>query len=206
MHSLLYETSFSVTLIITNNVQEVLRDYERLSLAYQEKCNDHENEAQSRRNWQSQCTSLTRILQAGESNAFILALIDGDGAIFQDMLLQAGAEGGSDAAHKLYAKIKNHVQEIHENTNTSQWSVMVCIYANLEGLARKLASCGIIHAPADMHAFARSFSLNQPLFSFIDVGVGKERADHKLKGEFLARQDTRRITSHSPNLLANTIA
>lgn len=59
---------------------------------------------------------------------------------------------------------------------------MVQVYANFEGLARKLCSVGIIKLPLDLHAFARSFSLNQPLFSFIDVGSGKERADHKIKG------------------------
>jgi hypothetical protein len=34
-----------------------------------------------------------------------------------------------------------------------------------------------------MAPFARAFSLNKSLFSFIDVGSGKERADHKVRGE-----------------------
>lgn len=83
---------------------------------------------------------------------------------------------------------------------------MVCIYANLEGLARKLASCGIIHAPADMHAFARSFSLNQPLFNFIDVGVGKERADHKLKGKSATPHVARLAFRLHPSSAADTYA
>ena len=33
-----------------------------------------------------------------------------------------------------------------------------------------------------MAPFARAFSLNKSLFSFIDVGSGKERADHKVRG------------------------
>lgn len=33
----------------------------------------------------------------------------------------------------------------------------------------------------ELLAFGRSFGLAQPLFSFIDVGGGKERADHKLR-------------------------
>lgn len=33
----------------------------------------------------------------------------------------------------------------------------------------------------ELQAFARSFSLAQPLFSFVDVGSGKERADHKIR-------------------------
>lgn len=52
---------------------------------------------------------------------------------------------------------------------------MVQIYTNLEGLGRKLAAIGTISNPAEIHAFCRAFSLNQPLFNIIDVGSGKER-------------------------------
>lgn len=61
---------------------------------------------------------------------------------------------------------------------------MVYVVANFEGLSRKLASIGILRSPADLHIFARAFSCNQPLFSFVDVGMGKERADHKIKEMF----------------------
>lgn len=62
---------------------------------------------------------------------------------------------------------------------------MVQVYSNLDGLARKLYSVGIIKSVTDLHEFSRSFSLNQPLFSFVDVGSGKERADHKIRGKLL---------------------
>lgn len=62
---------------------------------------------------------------------------------------------------------------------------MVQIYCNFEDLSRKLASVGILNNSGELHEFARAFSLNQPLFSFIDVGRGKERADHKIKGMYL---------------------
>lgn len=61
---------------------------------------------------------------------------------------------------------------------------MVLIYANLDDLSRKLAHVGLINTAGDFAAFARSFSLNQPLFHFVDVGRGKERADHKIKEMF----------------------
>lgn len=51
----------------------------------------------------------------------------------------------------------------------------------MQGLASKLQSCGFISSPSDLLAFGRAFGLAQPLFSFVDVGVGKERADHKLR-------------------------
>ena len=59
---------------------------------------------------------------------------------------------------------------------------MVCIYVNLEPLSRKLASLGIIESPANFRAFAQAFTANQPYFSIIDVGRGKERADSKIRG------------------------
>ena len=43
----------------------------------------------------------------------------------------------------------------------------------------------------------RAFSLNQPLFSFVDVGSGKERADHKIKGELLTGRPSPQISVYS---------
>ena len=118
---------------------------------------------------------------------------------FQDALLKAGPNGGADAAHRLLTEIKQYVQANFDGAGS--WSVMVQIYTNLEGLGRKLAAIGTISNPAEIHGFCRAFGLNQPLFSIIDVGPGKERfvlfrdsvtwkdakdefdrADHKLKG------------------------
>ena len=59
---------------------------------------------------------------------------------------------------------------------------MVQIYLSLDKLAIKLASVGLLRSPQEFRAFAQSFNVNQPLFSIIDVGHGKERADHKIKG------------------------
>lgn len=51
----------------------------------------------------------------------------------------------------------------------------------MQGLGQKLHACGIINNPNELAAFGRSFGLAQPLFNFIDVGSGKERADHKIR-------------------------
>lgn len=116
-----------------------------------------------------------------EANPFVLALIDGDGAIFQDALLRAVINGGTEAGHLLYNEIKQHVQQLYEGSGA--WSVMVQIYANFDGLARHLHTIGILSSPGQLNAFAKSFNLSQPLFNFIDVGSGKERADYKIRGE-----------------------
>jgi len=116
-----------------------------------------------------------------ENDPFILVMIDGDGAIFRDQYLAAASSGGgADAAYALLKEIKQQLQDRFEGA--SQCQVMVHIYANLEGLSKKLASVGLIPNTQDLYNFAKAFTLNQPLFSFIDVGYGKERADHKIRG------------------------
>jgi hypothetical protein len=116
-----------------------------------------------------------------EASSFVLALIDGDGAIFQDALLQAaGGDGGSEAASRLYHAIRDHVASFH--SSSGNWPVMVQIYLSLDKLATKLAQVGFLRSPSELRMFAQRFSVNQPLFSIIDVGQGKERADHKIKG------------------------
>jgi hypothetical protein len=61
------------------------------------------------------------------------------------------------------------------------WSIVVQVVLNLQGLATKLQSCGIIMNGNELLAFGRAFGLAQPLFNFTDVGGGKERADHKIR-------------------------
>jgi hypothetical protein len=117
---------------------------------------------------------------------FVLALIDGDGVLFNDVLLKAGKAGGSEAASKLRLEIKNYVAS--KVDNTGDFDVIVNIYLNLTGLATKLTLCGIIEKPNDLRVWMNAFSINQSLFNFIDVGDGKERADHKLKGTFVIIQ------------------
>ncbi|KAI8943515.1 hypothetical protein NX059_001512 [Plenodomus lindquistii] len=115
-----------------------------------------------------------------ENSSFVLALIDGDGAIFQDALLQAAhGDGGSEAASRLYHTIQKHMASLY--SNSSHWPIMVQVYLSLEKLAIKLAQVGLIQTPQELRIFAQRFSVNQPLFSIIDVGHGKERADHKIK-------------------------
>lgn len=59
---------------------------------------------------------------------------------------------------------------------------MAQIYVSLDKLALKLQQVGLLRHPQELRTFAQRFSVNQSLFSIIDVGQGKERADHKIKG------------------------
>ncbi|KAK3674688.1 hypothetical protein LTR78_005410 [Recurvomyces mirabilis] len=166
-------------------VSELLAAYEKLKIQYTEKCEDYNNEVESRRKYQRDAKrsqlELSEQKQASGSSNFALAILDGDGAVFQDYLLAQGKEGGADAAHQLYTGLRNELKSMYPDSNTADWSILVHIALNMQGLGNKLQSCGVISSHNDLVAFARAFSLAQPLFNFIDVGSGKERADHKIR-------------------------
>ncbi|KAH7411790.1 hypothetical protein DE146DRAFT_254622 [Phaeosphaeria sp. MPI-PUGE-AT-0046c] len=165
-------------------VSEIIEKYKALSEEHANLRNDYVSERDIRRNYQRTVDDCQQKLhyyeRQLESSSFVLALIDGDGAMFQDALLQAaGGDGGSEAASRLYHAIRDHVASLHGNS--ANWPVMVQIYLSLDKLAVKLAQVGLLRTPSELRAFAQRFSINQPLFSIIDVGQGKERADHKIK-------------------------
>ena len=104
---------------------------------------------------------------------------------FQDYLYAMGKDGGSDAAHQLHGEIKNHLKSTYPDASVDDWNVVVQVVLNLQGLATKLQACGIVTNPNEVFAFGRAFSLAQPLFNFIDVGIGKERAVSHVGGRKL---------------------
>ncbi|GJC89525.1 hypothetical protein ColLi_12363 [Colletotrichum liriopes] len=169
-------------------IGELLTRYEHLQRAYQEKCDDYSNEVESRRWWQTKAQTRDGEMQAlrktMRSNSFILVVIDGDGAVFQDSLLKAGRDGGSEAGHLLYNEIMNYVNKAYLQQPSQDWSVVVQVMLNLDGLAKRLHASGIIPntaAERTLADFGHGFSRAQPLFNFVDVGHGKEAADHKIR-------------------------
>jgi hypothetical protein len=68
-----------------NHFQEVLHKYTELAQQFHDKSEDYENELASRRMWQAKARefqqSLNTTTMGLEANGFVLALIDGDGAI-----------------------------------------------------------------------------------------------------------------------------
>jgi hypothetical protein len=99
---------------------------------------------------------------------------------FKDSLLAAGANGGSEAASILSQAIRGHLASIY---GSASWPIMVHIYLSFDKLAATLARAGVLKHHQDLRPFAQSFSVNQPMFSIIDVGYGKERADYCIKGK-----------------------
>jgi hypothetical protein len=95
------------------------------------------------------------------------------------MFLKAAAEGGSTAASKLHHAIQEHIASLYDNSKN--WAISVNIYVSLDKLGQKLAQVGLLKHPQEFRAFVQGFNVNQPLFNFVDVGHGKERADNKLR-------------------------
>lgn len=167
-------------------VARLYRSYQELSMAYRQKCADYEQERRSLNMWQRDRDALAEQLNelklANESNPLVFVIIDGDGAIFRDDLLSRGAEGGTDAAFELLTQIRKHIKTIYPEAKVEDWTIMVQIVISLEGQARTLHAAGIVQdGYRDLTAFAHAFGQAQSLFSFVDVGIGKERADHKIR-------------------------
>lgn len=81
----------------------------------------------------------------------------------------------------LQTEIQSYIKDRYAEANTGDWSIIVQVILNLEGLSKKLYSSGIAPEQSTLAAFARAFGRSQPLFSFVDVGAGKESADHKIR-------------------------
>jgi hypothetical protein len=119
-----------------------------------------------------------------ESSSFAFVLIDGDGAVFHEDLIAAGEKGGGDAAHELHKSLKHffHESPVFPNIDT----IFVHVILSVEGLSKALyaASPNNVIDYATLTKFGRGFCRAQPLFSFTDVGYGKEQADHKVRKFF----------------------
>ena len=106
-------------------------------------------------------------------------IIDGDGAKFRDEYFRAGDDGGGQAAQQLKTQMRFRLQQMYPDTSVDNWNLMVFFYANMDGLAKALASRRILSTRTDLQRFASGFGRANSLFSFVDVGYGKDKADHK---------------------------
>lgn len=165
---------------------DLVTEFGKLQIRYQAKCSDYDQERKSLAMWQRNHrdleAELKQLRQSNDSNPLVFVILDGDGAIFRDELLARGAEGGTDCAFELLTQIRKHVQSIHPDISLDQVNIMVQVVVNFEGLAKTLHAAGIVQDGfRQLTAFAHAFGQAQSLFSFVDVGPGKERADHKIR-------------------------
>ncbi|KAJ3569508.1 hypothetical protein NP233_g5002 [Leucocoprinus birnbaumii] len=109
----------------------------------------------------------------------LVMIIDGDGAIFDRELISLGRKGGENAARDL----ADHVQNYFKSNDSSQFfQSRVYIFFNKQGLGKALRTKGHLEdAPAKLDEFQIGFNTASPRFLMVDVGGGKEAADHKVK-------------------------
>ncbi|KAL8749024.1 MAG: hypothetical protein Q9184_006968 [Pyrenodesmia sp. 2 TL-2023] len=101
---------------------------------------------------------------------------------FRDTFLNKNEEGGRKAADELLIQVQQYLKELVLDVHGTD--VVVRAYANLRGLGKACVKHGTMRATADICLFANGFTRRQPLFDFVDVGLGKERADHKVRETF----------------------
>ncbi|KAL8767207.1 MAG: hypothetical protein Q9209_006212 [Squamulea sp. 1 TL-2023] len=113
---------------------------------------------------------------------FVVVLIDADadGYMFRADLLNKNEEGGLEAADELSKRVKDHLSNL--NIDVSGTDIIVRAYANIGGLAQACTTKGGMTKLASLGSFVKGFNGRRALFDFVDVGGGKERADHKIKG------------------------
>lgn len=110
-------------------------------------------------------------------NPYIMALVDADGMIFNQELINQGLEGGKKAANLLRASILEQCS----GPQTEEIEIMAKVCANYSGLSKALMRDGTLESLENFKYFTLGFTQGKAHFDFIDVGHGKERADSKIK-------------------------
>ncbi|KAI0088044.1 hypothetical protein BDY19DRAFT_907021 [Irpex rosettiformis] len=103
-----------------------------------------------------------------EDNPLILCLIDGDGNLFAPYLV---AEEG----------INDHMASVDNGGFSGRGQIWLTIYCNKKGLSETLTSNNVCTAE-QFDEFFMGFNQAAPLSPSVDVCVGKEAADSKIKG------------------------
>lgn len=157
-------------------LQAVIQKYGKLLENYRILRSDYEEEKESRERYK-------KLSRERVHNPFVLVLVDGDGYIFNDDLVRANAEGGSNAAQMLNSCIRECLPTVVRNSD--QCRIMVRIYANLAGLSKALSKAKLVGPEKrSLAPFAASFTRSQDLFDFIDADDKKEGADFKIREMF----------------------
>ncbi|KAJ2975163.1 hypothetical protein NUW58_g8436 [Xylaria curta] len=162
------ETPMAMVRQITSDAQRIsdleldLEDQKKSRADYQQRARELEVEIQR---WTSRLNS----------GAFVVVLIDGDGAKFRDEFLRDHEQGAVKAAWKLKEAVKQQAGVGHD------MPILVRVYANLNDLARSLRMSGVIDVDESLRIFAEQFTNTHADCDFINVGKGKENADSKIR-------------------------
>lgn len=104
---------------------------------------------------------------------------------FHGKFIQGGKDGGYEASRLLKEAVEKHVQEVdHGVPPNTRYNIRV--YANVEGLTKAYREVKILSQEESLARFIQGFNMPNGLCEFVDAGNGKECADAKLRGSFLA--------------------
>ncbi|KAH9905698.1 hypothetical protein F4778DRAFT_675488 [Xylariomycetidae sp. FL2044] len=154
-----------------NDLAEMLERYGQLISHYKRLKSDYEEERESREKYK-------QMARGQERNPFVLVLVDGDGYIFKEDFIRAGAEGGTRAAQQINDAVKPSL--LRKGLEGCQ--IMVRIYADLVGLSKVLSKhgqCG--PEKRSLAPFIASFNRSYGLTDFVDAGELKENTDFKIR-------------------------
>ncbi|KAJ9130108.1 hypothetical protein NKR23_g12349 [Pleurostoma richardsiae] len=143
---------------------------------------DLQNEQDARRRLQQETKHLVEEAKSKARHPFVAVLLDADadGYIFHDKYLVGGWRGGECLADDVLKAIRQYVSGL--STEWRDIDVVVRAFANVNGLGAALARGGRVRDASQLRELVGGFNSRQALFDFVDVGAGKERADHKLRG------------------------
>ncbi|KAH9482826.1 hypothetical protein JR316_0004926 [Psilocybe cubensis] len=108
----------------------------------------------------------------------VVALLDGDGAIFNSQLISQGQSGGHIAAQKLSDAIMQHLASTN---GVNRYQLWVYIFFNRRGLIDTFGRAGLAAAKNKFDDFIMGFNQAAERFIMLDVGSAKEAADAKIK-------------------------
>ncbi|PPQ77359.1 hypothetical protein CVT25_010941 [Psilocybe cyanescens] len=108
----------------------------------------------------------------------VIALLDGDGAIFNSQLIAQGQSGGHIAAQKLSDAIMQHLASTN---GVNRYQLWVYIFLNRRGLVDTFGRVGLAAAKTKFDEFIMGFNQAAERFLMLDVGSAKEAADAKIK-------------------------
>lgn len=115
-----------------------------------------------------------------DCDRFVLAVVDGDSALFEDEYVRDGSAGGERAAHKLQQAIFDYLKD--KPYFQHDFKIVIKIFVNLQGLFRPYGENKIIPGPPTLYQFVQGFNKTYELVEIVDAGNLKEAADSKVKG------------------------
>ncbi|VUC28008.1 unnamed protein product [Clonostachys rosea] len=113
-----------------------------------------------------------------DKNTYVAVLVDGDGAVFNESLLQNPVHGATEASQKIKQCIQDDLRSSGEN---DQLPIFARVFANLHHLAGAIKRSGLIDDEEKLIRFSENFTNSCAEFDFINVGRGKENADCKMR-------------------------